>query len=282
MGCWGMGLTQSDQFMEAYEAFMEEYDAGGEPAAIRDRILDDYRKEFADDDPILHDVWFALAKAEWMCCAQSKMVLDRVWEIIESEENLAFYRELEASDRDLAARKRNLDKFWRTLSTPRQKPRKRRPPAKEKVLPPLNAGDVIAYPVEGGRRVAVVLDVLDCVKEEYLGPHVFCGILKRIFSREELKTLEPLREELGWIGFYDADEFLAPSSIRTIGQVSMPEKLYARFFLEWHKVVIISGKRQDFRADHFLAEGYLLQDLLNEQGKLPKEIKRVRGWQVTS
>ena len=24
MGCWGMGMTQSDQFMEVYEAFMEE------------------------------------------------------------------------------------------------------------------------------------------------------------------------------------------------------------------------------------------------------------------
>ena len=282
MGCWGMGLTQSDEFLEVYETFMAEYDAGGAPAEIREQILNGYREDFADDDPILHDVWFALAKAEWMCCAQSEIVLNRVREIIESGENLDFYRELEANDRDLAARKKNLDKFWSTLSKPREKPRKRRPPPKEKVLPPLEAGDVITYPVEGGRRVAVVLDVLDHVKDEFLGPHLFCGILKRVFSREELKTLEALREELGWIGFYDADEFLAPSSFRTIGHISTPEKLYERFFLEWHKIIIISGKRKDFLADHFLAEGYLLQELLCEQGKLPKEIKYVRGWQVTS
>ena len=28
MDCWGMGMTQSDQFMEIYEAFMEEYNEG--------------------------------------------------------------------------------------------------------------------------------------------------------------------------------------------------------------------------------------------------------------
>ena len=28
MGCWGMGMTQSDQFMEVYESFMDEYNEG--------------------------------------------------------------------------------------------------------------------------------------------------------------------------------------------------------------------------------------------------------------
>lgn len=26
MGCWGMGLTQSDEFCNVYDQFMEEYD----------------------------------------------------------------------------------------------------------------------------------------------------------------------------------------------------------------------------------------------------------------
>ena len=29
MGCWGMGLTQSDDYCEVYEDFMERYDEGG-------------------------------------------------------------------------------------------------------------------------------------------------------------------------------------------------------------------------------------------------------------
>ena len=28
MGAWGMGITQSDEFCEVYERFMEEYDEG--------------------------------------------------------------------------------------------------------------------------------------------------------------------------------------------------------------------------------------------------------------
>ena len=282
MGCWGMGLTQSDEFLEVYESFMEEYDRGGSLADIREGILSGYLKQFDADDPVMHDVWFALAKAEWMCCALSETVLSHVQRIIESGENLAFYQELGADSRSLAARKKNLSKFWNTITTPRETPRKRRPPAKERKLPPLEPGDVISYPVEGGRRVAVVLDVLDRVKEEHLGAHIFCGILKSVFSREELKMLAPLEEELGWIGLYDAYAFLAPSGFRIAGRIQVPEKLYERFFLKWHKVILIDGKRKDFHADHFTTEGFLLRDLLNTPNDLPKGMKRETGWLVTS
>lgn len=282
MGCWGMGIAQSDEFLEVYESFMEEYDQGGKPSDIREKILSDYLEEFSADDPIMHDVWFALARAEWMCCAQSKTVLNQVRQIIESGENLVFYQELGAKGRDLSARKKNLTKFLTTLMTPRDKPRKRRPTAEEKPLPSVQVGDVISYPVEGGRRVAVVLDVLDHAGGECLGPHIFCGILKRVFSRDELKALEPSKEELGWIGLYDAYEFLAPSSIRKLVHTSLPENLYERFFLKWHKVILIDGKRKDFHANHFAIEGFLLQDLLNSQSELPKGIKRETGWILTS
>ena len=101
MGCWGMGMTQSDQFMEVYETFMDEYNEGASVPNITHKILDQYLRELPADDPILHDVWFGLAKAEWMCCAQSEEVLARVREIIDSGANLAFYRASGADDRDI-------------------------------------------------------------------------------------------------------------------------------------------------------------------------------------
>ena len=58
---------------------------------------------------IEHDVYFALAKAEWMCSEQSELVLDRVKEIIESGANIEFYRELNATEKDLTLRQRNLE-----------------------------------------------------------------------------------------------------------------------------------------------------------------------------
>ena len=35
MGCWGMGITQSDEYCEIYERFMEEYDEGKPIADIK-------------------------------------------------------------------------------------------------------------------------------------------------------------------------------------------------------------------------------------------------------
>ena len=60
MGCWGMGMTQSDQFMETYETFMDEYNDGAAVPNITKKILEQYLKDFSADDPILHDVWFGL------------------------------------------------------------------------------------------------------------------------------------------------------------------------------------------------------------------------------
>ena len=108
MGCWGMGLNQSDEYCEVYEDFIESYDEGMAVAEIREEILSNYLKEFAKGDPILHDVYFALAKAGWMCCDQSPEILERVKAIIESGANLEFYRELGADDKDLALRQKKL------------------------------------------------------------------------------------------------------------------------------------------------------------------------------
>ena len=80
-------------------------------ADITATILAEYRAEFDDDDGVMHDVYFALAKAEWMCCEQSDYVLNRVTKIIKSGANIEFYRELEATEKDLKVRERNLEKF---------------------------------------------------------------------------------------------------------------------------------------------------------------------------
>ena len=49
MGCWGMGITQSDEYCEIYERFMEEYDEGKPLADIKADILEEYLEEFEED-----------------------------------------------------------------------------------------------------------------------------------------------------------------------------------------------------------------------------------------
>lgn len=159
MGCWGMGMTQSDEFCEIYDRFMEAYDEGGVPEEIAADILAEYRREFSDDDGIMHDVYFALAKAQWMCCALSADVIGNVGRIMESGANLSFYRELGATESDLKVRKKNLDKFRAQLQNPRPSPRKRKPATKCSFAE-ARRGMVFWYRSKGAVYGAVVLDVL--------------------------------------------------------------------------------------------------------------------------
>ena len=164
MGCWGMGITQSDEFCEVYDRFLEEYDQGKTVAEITEEILSEYLSEFDENDGVLHDVYFAIAKAEWMCSEQSKKTLDKVQHIIDNDLNIAFYRELGATKSDLQLRYKNLQKFWETLQIPRKSPRKRNIPKNEQ-LPSLPKGTVFWYRVKSDIYGAIVLDV---VKYHYL------------------------------------------------------------------------------------------------------------------
>lgn len=161
MGCWGMGITQSDEYCEVYERFMEDYAEGKAVADITHDLLEEYLEQFEPDDGVLHDVYFALGKAQWMCGGISDTLLERIRQIVENEENIRFYRELEATEKDLKDRRRNLQKFLASLSVPRGKTKKRRIPEEKYVpkpptdipLPNVRPGDVFAYVHDGAYRI---------------------------------------------------------------------------------------------------------------------------------
>ncbi len=268
MGCWGMGLNQSDEYCEVYESFMERYDEGMAAAEIREEILSDYLKEFNKDDPILHDVYFALAKAGWMCCDQSPEILARVKAIIESGANLEFYRELGADDRDLALRQKKLGAFWDSLQSPRARPRKRRPAPRERELPDLDAGDVLSYKAPQGQRVLVVLDRIGWPR--FFEDQLFCCILQRTFQQEALRTLDPLKETLGLISSFTGQEFLARSSYRKIGHIAVPDSLYGKLYpMSWNgQILFLESGKKDFQAAFSPEEELELGQLLT--GKTPE------------
>ena len=245
MGCWGMGMAQSDEFCEIYDKFMDSYNEGKDVADITASILAEYHAEFDDDDGVMHDVYFALAKAEWMCCEQSELVLNRVKEIIESGANIEFYRELEASEKDLKVRQKNLDKFWTSLQTPRAKPRQRRidPLDRVKELPPLEIGDCYRYKYEDGYRVFVVLGFN---KTQGFRDMMRCGIFQKTYSAAELKTVDFLNETFHSIACYLGEELLAPSSIKKVATIPVPENKCSTS-LPVHQIRF--GHKKDFKAE---------------------------------
>lgn len=257
MGAWGAGLTQSDEYCEVYDSFMEKYDAGKSVDAITDEILDGYLSEFDADDGILHDVYFTLAKCQWMCGALSDTIMATVKEIIQKGKNLAFLEELDADDRFLRDRKKNLDKFLLSLETPRKTPRKRKTPPKERHLPPANIGDVFSYKGKAGLRIMVVLDFWD---KTHWCEGYFCCILDNEYQvKPDINELA--LEKIGQIGMYDAEAFLPASKIRFIGNLRIPPNKYAELFGN----SLLIGCREDFYTSKHTKQSMTLEELLKSK-----------------
>lgn len=245
MGCWGMGLTQSDEFCNVYEQFMEGYNLGKLVPDISKEILEHYKKEFDENDGIMHDVYFALAKAEWMCCEQSDEILKKVKEIIDSEANIEFLRELGADEKDLLLRKKNLLKFYQALTVPRKKPRKRyRDPALfEKPFPEMEMGDCFSYKYDNGKRILIVLDKCERVG---LREMVFCCILKNTYQSNEISKIDFGSEQIGNAACFTSSEFLGKSVIKKVGRITVPANAMGKIL---GNVVAIGGKK-DFKKDY--------------------------------
>lgn len=255
MGVWGMGITQSDEYCEIYERFIEEYDEGKPVKAITEDILEEYLGEFEPEDGVLHDVYFALAKAQWMCGGVSEKIMEKVSEIIESGANLAFYEELGSEPGDLKSRGRNLKKFLVGLQIPRTKARKRKisedkyvPTPKEKTyqfppLPPVRRGDLIAYPVEEKWRMFAVLDI---AKNRGTGNTAYCFAWAKEFDKIPEETV--LQRERGIpLGIVPGDAF--PQDYQIVGSINVPHGLAALIgysFPMWSDFIIKPAKQSYF------------------------------------
>lgn len=255
MGVWGAGVTQSDEYCEVYDLFMEKYDAGESVETITDEILNSYLSQFDADDGVLHDVYFALAKCQWMCGVLSDVIMSTVKDIIQNGKNLKFFKELDADDRLLRDRKKNLDKFLSSLETPRKAPRKRKAPPQERHLPPANIGDVFSYNDVSGLRVVVVLDFF---KNPLWREGYFCCIIDKEY-RLKPSIAELATENVRQIGVYHAEEFLPASKIRLIGNLKIPPNKYEELFGN----SLLLGSREDFYTSKQLKQTMTLEELLN-------------------
>lgn len=230
MGYWGMGITQSDEFCEVYERFIEEYDEGKPLSDIKADILEEYSDGFDKNDEVLHDVFFAIGKAEWMCGGISDDTFEIIADIIKLGKNIAFYKSLEVTERDLKLRQRNLEKFLTLLSTPREKTRKRKVPTDkyikaEKVkLPAFNCGDVFAYEVNGKYRL-----ICFASKGKFVNTYAsYCFAWKNFY--EQIPTIEYLTNEyILPLGYFTVETFPKMENMVFVGNNPKIKELYNVF-----------------------------------------------------
>lgn len=271
MGRWGMGITQSDEYCEVYERFMQEYDEGKPLPVIRNDILREYLEEFDENDGILHDVYFALGKAEWMCGGVSDDIFAKIAHIVRSGENISFCRELEAWESDLKQRKRNLDRFLESLSTPRGKTKKRKTPPEKYVevpktpipeLPPFHCGDIFAYAVDDKYRLLCLIN-----REKRSSTYAaYCYVWPELY--EQLPSVETLMQDsIIPLGYFTVETFPDMEKLKFVGNCSDMVKLdvgYPGFFFEPWKAATWVIAREEHLSESFPVEfGRKLRECLS-------------------
>lgn len=157
MGVWGTAIKSNDTFADVYSEFFDLYNDGIEVTEITSRLISENREMFENSFDS-HNFWFALALAQWKCAQLEPDVLNRVKGIIENGADLKEWKEMDASEKDLAKREIALSKFLSEISTLREKPLKR---IKKKIPQPLfNKGDCLAYRIGNKYGGAIVLESL--------------------------------------------------------------------------------------------------------------------------
>lgn len=217
MGCWGMGITQSDDYMDVYERFMEEYEIGKPIIDITNDILEEWLNEFDANDGVLHDVYFALGKAQWMCGGITNEILIKIEDIIVSEGNIKFLRELNVNENDLKIRKKNLVNFLSALKEPRGKCKKRKISEEKYIasgkpktrLPQVHEGDLLCYSYNNHYHPFAV------VKEGWFYDKYSVYILMWKKWFDHIPTFDELKEEeIIPAGYFFANTF--PDKIKVI------------------------------------------------------------------
>lgn len=256
MGIRGFGITQSDEYGEIFGRFMDEYDEGYDISDIASVILDEYIADFGAESGILHDVYFAIAKAQWQCGGVDPEILSKVRNIVESGSNIDFLRELGADKDGLALRKRNLQRFLKALSTPCKTVRKRRSEeahaekptraSSVKNLPELKTGGCYVYKYGETYRSFIVLE---CIKDRIDGESVLCAI--NFDAYDSVPDFETVKNaNIGGFGRYTADEFFNEDQLMLLGQSDMPSDMTVKMF----KGFIAPCGKSDFKTANFSSE----------------------------
>lgn len=91
---------------------------------------------------------------------------------------------------------------------------------------------------------------------------VYCAILEKTYSLEELKMLDILSESVHSVSCYIGLEFLSSSAIKKISNISVPE---GKYMTSLSAVQVKLGQKKDFKAIFINSLKKTISELLNEQ-----------------
>jgi hypothetical protein len=152
MGTWGTGILSDDTVRDVYEDYLDLFNRGNSPEAIRKKLLVTHAESARDPDesPL---IWIGISKAQWDCSHLEPLVLSKVREIV--SDGLGLDRWAEQGERLLARRKTSLNQFLAKLETPNPRPRKPQKAIKRK--PIFQPGDCLAVLLQDGDWGAILV-----------------------------------------------------------------------------------------------------------------------------
>lgn len=158
MSTWGTAIKSNDTFMDIYDQFFDLYSKGEEPDIISKKIIEENR-EILEIDEDEHNLWFALALAQWETKSLAPDILSKVEEIIVSKANLKVWSELDASEQDIKKRGVVLEKFLDKIKSEKINAKARK---KIKIKTPIFAtGDCLVFKMENGNYGGAVVLATD-------------------------------------------------------------------------------------------------------------------------
>lgn len=185
MGAWGTGISSNDTYADVYEEFIDLYNDGLEVPEITKKLIDE-NQDTINTPEDASNFWFAIANGQWECKALDKEILSKVEIIIQSGEDLRVWKQLDASEKDLKAREKVLNKFLLKLLSVKDKPKKR---TKKKLYDSIfKKGDCLIYKMDNGNYGGAF--VLSEEKESLVGINI---IAITTINKPERPTIEDFK-----------------------------------------------------------------------------------------
>src|SRR5215472_11577356 len=114
MGAWGTNIKDNDTSADIYADFFDLYTEGQDPPEISSKLIAD-NQETIDNPDDCNNFWFALALAQWETKSLDTKIFENVKGIIESDNDIKVWKELDADEKDLIKRKNALERFLTKL-----------------------------------------------------------------------------------------------------------------------------------------------------------------------
>lgn len=195
MSAWGTSLPSNDIYADIYYEFFELYNDGHSVEDITDKIINE-NQAIIDSFEDGHNVWFALAKAQWECKRLDKKILKKVTAVINNDENIKVWRELGASEGDLKKRRLVLDKFLHQLESERPKAKARRKKRTVIYEPGFKKGDCLTFKLDNGNYGGlIVLEAVSTTDHPY---NVF--LAATVIDQASEPTLQDFKKSMLLVG----------------------------------------------------------------------------------